>query len=105
MQEELSTEYPELSIHLLSINLVGASSGVEQFDPTIHTLPMVNDNETDLIWEAWEGEWRDFFVLDQENRVVLKYNLTLHNLALPENYETLKMTLVETAGGTYNGAD
>ena len=57
MQNEITSEYPDLAINILSINQIGAENGVEVFNET-HALPMVNDNATDEIWVQWDSQWR-----------------------------------------------
>ena len=66
MQNEISSEYPELPIKILSINQIGAENGIESFNET-HALPMVNDNTNDEIWVQWESQWRDFYILNKQN--------------------------------------
>jgi hypothetical protein len=103
MQEELNTEYPELNISILAINMIGAEGGTAQAAQS-GTLPIVNDNTIDTIWEKWGitandapgtetyctensegsfacGGWRDVFILDRQNQPVTVYNLTLNNLS------------------------
>lgn len=56
---------------------------------------MVQDNSEDLIWENWQGEWRDVMILDKDNQIVGQYNLTEHNLSDASNYAALKDLLLE----------
>ena len=56
---------------------------------------MVQDNDSDLIWQSWGGNWRDVMILDADNQLVGQYNLTDFNLSDPTNYETLKTMLLE----------
>ena len=104
LQEELTAEHPALNINLLAINKIGAESGVAQAsthsncplsaagDP-ICPLPIVNDTETDLIWDNWGGDWRDVFILDTTNATIEVYNLTQHNLSDPVHYAELQNRL------------
>ena len=108
MQAELQAEHPELEIHILSINLIGAEAGVEVFTES-HGLPMVNDSETDAIWAQWSDfctiedhdsigkHWRDLYIVNKSNQVKEVYNLTLHNLGTPENYAELKQKFIDAA--------
>ena len=108
MQTELQTEYPELGISILSINLKGAEAGVSVFTEE-HGLPMVQDSELNGVWLNW-GErctiadhdaeskhWRDLFILNKRNQVIEVYNLTLNNLSTPENYAELKQKFILAA--------
>ena len=96
MQDEISSEYPELPIKILSINQIGAENGVESFNES-HALPMVNDNANDEIWVQWESQWRDFYILNKQNELLEVYNLTQNNLNDPLNYQELKQKLIEAA--------
>ncbi len=96
MQNEITSEYPDLAIKILSINQIGAENGVEVFNET-HALPMVNDNATDEIWVQWDSQWRDFYILNRQNELLEVYNLTQNNLNDPLNYQELKQKLVLAA--------
>ena len=96
MQNEISSEYPELPIKILSINQIGAENGINSFNET-HALPMVNDSTTDEIWIQWESQWRDFYILNKQNELLEVYNLTEHNLNDPLNYQELKQKLILAA--------
>ena len=56
---------------------------------------MVQDNDSDLIWQSWGGNWRDVMILDADNQLVGQFNLTDFNLSNPTNYENLKTMLIE----------
>ena len=58
---------------------------------------MVQDDADQLIWDAWQGSWRDVYILDKENNLLEVYNLTEHNLSDPLNYEELKNKLIAAA--------
>ena len=60
-------------------------------------MPIVNDTETDLIWDNWGGDWRDVFILDTTNATIEVYNLTQHNLSDPVHYAELKQKLIDAA--------
>lgn len=52
-----------------------------------------------MVWERWDATWRDVWVLDPDNEAHAVYNLTEHNLAVAEEYEGLRLLLIEAAGG------
>lgn len=60
---------------------------------------MVQDDATALVWDNWGAEWRDTYVLDQDNVVIEIFNLTDYDLSDDTNYLALKTILVEAAGG------
>ncbi|MAA78850.1 MAG: hypothetical protein CL916_06285 [Deltaproteobacteria bacterium] len=96
MQNEISSEYPDLPIKILSINQIGAENGIDSFNET-HALPMVNDNTGDDIWVQWGSQWRDFYILNKQNELLEVYNLTQNNLNDPLNYDELKQKLILAA--------
>ena len=77
---------------MFAINQIGAETGTTSFDAT-HALPMVNDNPTENIWQKWESQWRDFYILNRNNELLEIYNLTEHNLNDPNNYQELKLKI------------
>ena len=87
MQAELQAEYPSLNITLLAINQVGSEAGLSSIAPT-STLPIINDNTTDDIWNTWHAlspepshsPWREIHILDAHNEIVHTFSLTSHNL-------------------------
>ena len=96
MQDELDAEYPSLDIEILSINKIGASSGVSSLSSDMD-LPMVDDNSTDQIWSTWDGIWRDVIILDANNEIYAVYNLSTYSLSDSTNYNTLKDLFIEAA--------
>jgi hypothetical protein len=95
MQEELKTEHPDKTFHIVAVNLLGNTGWEEEFASSSLSLPMVQDNDLDLIWDTWGGEWRDVMILDDENNLSAQYNLTDYNLSDPTNYENLKVLFLE----------
>ena len=58
---------------------------------------MVHDNENDAIWQSWESQWRDFYILNRNNELIEVYNLTQNSLNDETNYNELKQKLIEAA--------
>ncbi len=98
MQDELDASHPELGIRLLIVNEDGYESGLESLF-AVTDLPVLQDDEVALVWERWDATWRDVWVLDPDNEAHAVYNLTEHNLAVAEEYEGLRLLLIEAAGG------
>lgn len=96
MQAELSAEYPNIPIHIIGINQIGAEAGMPDV-ALISTLPVVNDDQTEDVWTDWGAQWRDVHILNPNNEVVSTYNLTTYNLSDPTNYATLKQLFVDAA--------
>lgn len=96
MQAELDLTYPELDIDLVVVNAVGYESGLDDLYAETD-LPVLQDDEKTLVWDAWDAAWRDTYVVDGDNELREIYNLTEHNLADPEEYQGLIDLLVAAA--------
>ena len=94
MHEELLSTY---GIPIIGINKIGAETGLADV-ALISVLPVVADSNDDLLWDAWEGSWRDVIILDENNYKYASYNLLENSLAVPENYATLKQLFIDAAG-------
>ena len=96
MQAELAQAYPELDIKIFGINMSGTASGTASFG-TNHTLPMVQDDFSLGIWSDWGAQWRDVYILNENNELVFVYNLTQYSLSDATNYDTLQQYFIDFA--------
>ncbi len=92
MQRELGTG----AILLGGINLVGGESGNAE-NCAGRDLCWLQDTVADDVWTGWEVVYRDVVILDRKNVPVAVFNLTEHNLAIPEEYAALKALLESLA--------
>ncbi len=101
MQNELAAQYPVLKITIGGINQTGLESGNDSILAGRDLIWLqdkdTNQNANGEIWDAWQAEWRDVFILDGKNATVQVYNLTTYGLATPANYAELKNILVNAA--------
>jgi len=86
-------------MQIIGINEMGHSSGLETAYAE-RTLPLLQDDETQRVWEKWDVTYRDVIVLDGENKKVGVLNLTENSLAEEENKATME-DLFLTAGGIH----
>ncbi len=102
LQKELKAAYPALRIQFLGVNEQGQESG----NPSMtagRALPLLQDvdantnSKSDVWYDRWNVAFRDVVILDGSNDKVGVYNVTVHNLATPENYATLREMLVDAA--------
>ena len=54
-------------MQIIGINEMGHSSGLETAYAE-RTLPLLQDDETQRVWEKWDVTYRDVIVLDGENK-------------------------------------
>lgn len=101
MQSELKADYPLLRITIAGINQYGLDNGNQQImsgrSLTWLQDKDANQNNNGDVWDSWNPEWRDVVILDGQNTKVDVYNLTIHDLAVPENYADLKDQLAQAA--------
>ncbi len=96
MQKELDAIPTKVPIRLLGVNEKGLESGNASFT-TGRTLAWLQDTAADDVWTSWQVTFRDVVVLDAENYRAAVYNVTVHNLSDPINYDQLKNLLVAVA--------
>jgi hypothetical protein len=80
------------------VNEIGYDSGIPDMSAE-GDLPLVQDDTTNDVWANWAAAWRDVDIVDADGALAHVYNLTTYDLAEPDNYETFKVMLVETAEG------
>jgi hypothetical protein len=61
------------------------------------TLPWLQDTAQETVSARWNVTFRDFRILDSQNRVQAVFNLTDHDLSVPTNRVTLKQMLLDAA--------
>jgi hypothetical protein len=61
-------------------------------------LAWLQDQKPPDAWHLWQADYRDVIVVDDENKVVSIYNLTIHNLADSTSYAELRTILLSAAG-------
>ena len=76
--------------------MTGTSSGTSVFTVALN-LPMVQDDSALGIWSDWGAIWRDVYILNENNELVLVYNLTQNSLFNSNNYDTLMQHFIDTA--------
>ena len=101
MQRELDASHPLLDIVILGINDWGLEAGnvsvTEGRDiPWLQDVDGDDDGVAD-IWEQWDVTFRDVVILDANSEKVEAYNLTVHDLSDPENYDTLRQMFIHAA--------
>lgn len=89
-------EQPLLPLFSHGVNGIGHESGNAQACQG-RVLPWLQDVAGADVWALWQPGYRDCVVLDAQNRVHGVYNLTLHDLSLPENRAGLKALLLAAA--------
>lgn len=95
MQKELDAAGSPLKIQIVGINHVDKASGNDGMCQG-RDLPWLQDDASN-VWELWVHAYRDVVILDAQNVVMERYNLTDHPLDDPANYAALKSKLTAAA--------
>ena len=101
MQNDLDASRPQLDVHILGVNAAGLESG-NAFITSGRDIPWLQDLDANGdgwsdVWRSWNVIYRDVVILDAENARVGTFNLTTHDLRIPENYNTLRQMFVDAA--------
>ncbi len=81
-------------IAILGVN----DSGLEAYNTAFcegRDLPWLQDQPRENVWKSWQAHWRDLFVLDAENELVFRTNLTDNDLSDEANFEALRLDLLD----------
>jgi hypothetical protein len=97
MQADLDALETERAIRILGLNDEGLESGNAGMTNG-RVLPWLQPMAGQDIWELWDVEYRDVIIVGPDNEYVGTYNLTIHDLSNPDNYEVLKSLLLDAAG-------
>jgi hypothetical protein len=96
MQQELDALGLALDVRILGVNEVGHESGNDLMT-TGRDLPWLQDTVVDDVWGDWAPVYRDVVVLNELNQEVAVFNLTVHDLGDPADYDALKQILIDAA--------
>lgn len=96
LQDEIDAAGWPQTVRILGVNAAGQESG-NAAAIVNKDLPWLQDTAGVSVWTSWNVEWRDVVILDRANRKVGVYNLTVHDLADPNNYLELKGLLQAAA--------
>jgi len=89
-----------MDVRILGVNEAGLEAGNAAIVYQ-RTIPWLQDTFDADVWNAWEVNWRDVVILDGDNVPVATFNLSIYDLAVAANYDSLKTLLqgIAEAGG------
>ncbi len=97
MQGEILGANPASKIRILAVNDAGHEAG-NALAVAGRTIPLLQDTPEVAAWTSWAVAYRDVVILDGDGNALGRFSLTLHNLALTENYDVLLDSLRLAAG-------
>ena len=92
MQQELLAE--GYAIHIYGINAAGKDHSNDLITDG-RDLPWLQDTAADDVWGEWLADWRDLVVLDANNELAWRQNLTDHDITLEANYADVKQRILD----------
>lgn len=75
------------------MNQVGREAG-NDLNCEGRDLPWLQETADQDVWGDWAVTYRDVIILTPENEVFAVFNLSVNDLAVPENREALKALLI-----------
>lgn len=85
-----------LETHILGVNGIGLESA-NATATAGRTIPWLQDVTAQNVWQSWAVTYRDVVVLGPGNTAVAVYNLTLNDLGVPANFDSLKALIAGAA--------
>ena len=81
-------------IKIVGINSINASE--EDLDGMVsqNSLPWLQDNPIENVWDRWDVEIRDFIIFDKSSEYFAKVNLTQIDPSIEQNYNNIKSLLI-----------
>ena len=103
LQTELDTDFGDLGVEIIGVNLAGRESGNSSFTsgrdiPWLQDVDADNDGDSD-VWVEWGAQLRDVMIVDEQNQLVETINLTLYDLADTSNYDSLRDKIIGADSG------
>lgn len=98
MFNEVQAENPGLHVEVLGVNRTDSAPDNFYIAQMLSVLPWLQDTAQQSVWFQWGVTYRDVVLLDAFNRPVApNFNLTVHDLANPTNFATLKKSILSLA--------
>lgn len=91
MQKELELDY---SLQIIGIN----QFGFEESNDIItdgRDLGWLQNTEDINAWDLWDVAYRDVYILDQDHKLQVVFNLTENDITNPNTYEALKDIFIQ----------
>ena len=102
IEEELSELESDLKIEIIGINAIGRDVDNDLMTTDVR-LKWLQDDEEFQIWESWQPDYRDVYILNTKSFMTNKINLTHNDMSLEDNRNKLKEMLLEAASDDDTG--
>jgi len=82
------------NIKIVGINGINFSGEDSSGMISDNSLPWLQDNSTENIWDSWNVELRDFIIFNPDGEYYAKINLTQIDPMNDQNYNEIKNLLI-----------
>ena len=82
------------NIKIIGINGINFSGEDSSGMISENSLPWLQDNSTENIWDSWNVELRDFIIFNPDGEYYAKINLTQIDPMNDQNYNEIKNLLI-----------
>ena len=96
MQGEIDALHPGHEVRILGINEIGEESGNDGMCEG-REIPWLQETQEHPCWGPWGVTYRDVVICDPDNERAAVYNVTVHNLSVGANYDSLKSLIMQIA--------
>ena len=82
------------SVKIIGISSINASEEDADGMVSQNSLPWLQDNVDEDVWDQWNVEIRDFIIFDKNGNYFSKINLTVIDPSFNQNYNNIKTLLI-----------
>ena len=83
-------------VRILGVNQIGRESSNALITEGC-TIPWLQDAVAQSVWASWAVTYRDVVILNDENVAVSIYNLTVNDLGIAANCDSLRALILRAA--------
>ena len=96
IRQELEEDGSPLQIEIIGINAIGREADNDVITAS-NKLKWLQDDELHRVWDSWDPDYRDVYILNTKTLWMDEINLTNNDMALEKNRDKLKAKLLAAA--------
>ena len=102
IEQELAEDGSDLSVEIVGINAIGKEADNGVITANVR-LKWLQDDEFHRVWDDWDPQYRDVYILNTKTMLMDKINLTQYDMGIDKNRTKLKNMLLEAAADNDTG--
>jgi hypothetical protein len=95
LQKEIDAMKAAGDVHILGVNQVDQESANTLLCEG-RDIPWLQETIDSQVWIPWDVVYRDVIILNGDNERAAVFNLTVHDLSVAANYDSLRSLLLDT---------